>query len=444
VTLKADNLAAALPAAGSPARERYRWAVLFGLTAVFTLNYADRQLLAVLAEPIKQELSLTDTKLGLLTGSVFGLFYTLVGLPVAWVADRTSRVRIVSIGCAVWSVLTAFCGMTHSLIQLAIARSGVAIGEAGGTAPSFSIISDYFGSRNRGRALALFTLGVPIGITCGVAYGAWIGKLWGWRAAFVSLGIPGLIVALLIPALIREPTRGSSDSRDSGSPSTLWATFKLIFRSRMMIFTIAGSCCAATTQTGIMAWMPAFLMRVQGATLAQVGSAYSLFTGAASISGALLTGFLLDRLLPRTAKAYNLIPATALALAFPLFLAAVFAPGPYLCIVLIALVQMLLMSYQVPAFAAVHSLVPPAQRSTASAALLFIFGITSMGIGPLLVGFISDTMHTRLGVGSLRWGLVALSPFFCASATILFAGSRASQHDPGFSQKLRSSLSSGS
>jgi predicted MFS family arabinose efflux permease len=408
--------------------DRRRWVVLAVLTLVYCLNYADRQLLSVLAEPIRKELGLSDTQLGLLTGSIFGLLYGLIGLPVAWLADRTDRTRILAIGCAVWSLFTALCGRAHTFAQLALTRGGVAIGESGGTAPSFSIISDYFPKRNRGRAIAIYMLGVPIGTSFGVTFGAWVTTAFDWRTAFMSLGIPGILVALMLGFLVPEPVRGHAEGLPQDSPAPILRTLRLMFKSRMLVFTIVGSSFAATSQLAMIVWTPAFLMRVQSVTLRELGTYYSLFTALGSVSGTLLIGTLLDRSLRVTPRAYGLIPAIAMVGTIPVFLSALFVQEPILSIILMAISQLLVSAYQVPAFAALHSVVPSAQRSIASAALLLILALTATLGGPLLIGSVSDVIRSSAGTQSLRWAFSLLTPFLCAAASLFYISSRSASH----------------
>lgn len=192
-------------AAGSQGRRYLAVAMLGG---VYTLSFLDRQLLSILAEPVKAELGLSDTQLGLLTGFMFALFYTLFGVPVAWLADRGNRVRIVAAACALWSLFSAGCGLAQNFVQLALARTGAGIGEAGGSPPSYAIIADYFPPEERGRALALYSLGIPLGTTAGAALGGWIASTYGWRSAFISIGLVGIVFALVVLLTVAEPRRG--------------------------------------------------------------------------------------------------------------------------------------------------------------------------------------------------------------------------------------------
>ena len=360
----------------------YSAAALSVLTLVYVLNYLDRQLLAVLAEPIRKELHLSDTELGLLTGTIFALFYATFGIPAAWLADRTNRIRLVAVACAGWSVFTALCGRAHSFAQLALARVGVGIGESGGVAPSFSVIADYFPIHRRGTAIAVFTLGIPLGSALGVAYGAWAASQFGWRSAFLSLAIPGLVLAACLPLLVKEPRRGAYDGESDTRSVSALATIRLYIRSARLRWVVTASAVSAFIMYIQLAWTPAYLMRVKGMSLAQMGEFYSPCVGAAVCLGSLFSGLAFDRLLRRTARAYGLISALSALAALPFFLAGLWISDWRLALPLLGMSQLLTVMYQVPAVAATQNLVPPAQRATASAILFFCLNSSPWVSGP--------------------------------------------------------------
>ncbi len=230
----------ASPAAGPPASGAYPYLVVFVLAVAYMLNFVDRQLLSILVEPIKADLGLNDTQIGLLTGLMFALFYTFFGIPVALIADRSHRVRLIALSCAVWSLFTALSGFAKGFASLAAARIGVGIGEAGCSPPSYSLISDYFPPNRRGRALALYVLGIPAGSFVGVALGGWIADAFGWRAAFFILGGAGLVFAPILLTVVREPARGRLD--ETAGPETpqrgsVFETLAYFWRSPVFVLT---------------------------------------------------------------------------------------------------------------------------------------------------------------------------------------------------------------
>jgi predicted MFS family arabinose efflux permease len=393
---------------------------------VYCLNYVDRQLLAVLAEPIRKDINLTDTQIGFLTGTVFALFYAAFGVPIAWLADRTKRTRIVAIACAMWSVFTAACGFAHNVSQLALARIGVGIGEAGGVAPSFSVIADYFSAKRRGTAIAVFTLATPIAGAVAVAWGAHAAGMFGWRFAFKALAIPGLLLALLLPVVIREPLRRADESGLEGSVAVpLVGTIRLILATPRLYLLIVGSCFSAMIQYVLLAWTPTFLLRVRGMSLHDLGSYYSIVVGLSVMCASLLSGVMLDRLRQRTPGAYGLIPAVTAVLALPFYAAALMCPSWQAALPLFAVSQFFTVCFQAPAVAAVQSFVPAIQRSTASSLFLLCINLAAVGFGPLYVGAVSDLALPYYGINSLQIALFAVIPMFLLAAVFNFLAARA-------------------
>jgi MFS family permease len=397
--------------------DRYRYFVAVSLCVVYTFNFLDRQFLSILAEPVKHALHLTDTQLGMLTGLMFALFYTVFGIPVAALADRYNRVRIVSVACGLWSLFTAACGLASGFATLAIARMGVGVGEAGGAAPSYSIISDYFPPHERGVGLAIFSLGVPIGTMLGAASGGWIAAHYGWRTAFLVLGAAGLALAPILPLVVREPARGRMDlprgtSVDGGSSASVFATIKVFVRSPTLVLTACSSGLTAVILYGLLSWMPAYLIREQGMSLSQIGTSYSLVAGATIGIGTLIGGYVIDRVAPRRPFLYALLPGTAVLLGLPFLFglatartwsaALLFMAGPYV----------LLNCYLAPALTVIQNGVTAHQRGAAGAIFLFVLNIIGLGCGPLLIGVASDHFAPVYGVHALRMALLCLAPVF--------------------------------
>jgi predicted MFS family arabinose efflux permease len=391
----------------------YGWVVVATLCVVYSFNYLDRQFLSVLAEPVKRELHLSDAQLGLLTGPAFALFYTAFGIPVASLADRGHRTRIIAGACALWSLFTACCGLAGSFATLALFRIGVGVGEAGGSPPAYSIISDYFPPASRGRALAVYSLGVPIGSMFGAASGGLIAAHYGWRAAFLALGAMGLILAPIILAVVREPRRGRLDGAAPllARPSFVAAIGAFLGRPKLL-FTALAAGLTAFVGYAAQIWGPAFLMREKGMTLEQVALWYSLAIGISGVTGTWLSGFLVDRLGARRPSAYALAPGIAILICLPFFLGYVFAPGWPAALAFVMAISLLQIMYLPAALAVVQNSVPASQRVTSGAFLLFVLNLIGLGGGPPFVGFLSDHFRPRLGVHALQAALVWLGPIF--------------------------------
>jgi MFS family permease len=410
--------------AAAPVRARpYAYVVLGVLLIVYILNYLDRQLVSILVEPIRKELGFTDTQLGLITGLVFAAFYSICGVPVAWMADRMNRVRIVAVACGLWSLFTGACGLAGSFAQLALARVGVGIGEAGGVPPSYAILSDYFPPFRRGLAMGLFSLGIPLGVFFGGAYGAWAAGHWGWRGAFMSLAVPGILLAVALPLVVREPVRGNLDpDHAEGERLALGATIAAFVKDPVLVLTALGCSLSGVAGYTLQSWSPAFLMRVQGASIAQVGEVYSPLIGLSIGLGIFGSGWIADRLGVRSLRAYALVPAVCFTLAFPLYLLALAAPGWLPSTLLLAIPQGLAFSYLAPAVAVVQNLAPPRQRASFSALLLLFLNFL-IGCGPFYVGMVSDWAKPQYGDASLKVALYALIPFFVLGVACNYAAS---------------------
>jgi len=405
----------------------YSWFVLFLLTLVFTSNFLDRQILAILAEPIKAELGLSDTQIGLLTGLTFALFYTAFGIPVAWLSDRTNRVRIVAISCFLWSVFSAACGLAHNFWQLALARIGVGIGEAGGSPPSHSLISDYFPPDQRGTALAVFALGIAVGPTLGTLVGGLVTDAHGWRMAFYVVAAPGVLLALLVALFIREPIRGRLDPQPSkpAAETSLFSAISLFAATPVLRMTAISCGLAAFVGYSMSAWMPSFLIRNKGIDLQELAWFYGIATGIASAIGTILAGWLSDRLSRKTPRAYGLVPGVGFLIAAPFFAAAIFAPDWRVTLALIIIPTFVSNMFFAPAIAVVQNAAPAARRGVSSALLLFVLNLFGLGLGPLYVGAISDAAAPHYGDDSLLIALAALLPIYALTVLAHFGAANA-------------------
>lgn len=400
--------------------DRYSYVVAAFLCLVYTFNFLDRQFLTVLAEPVRRDLHLSDTQLGMLTGLMFALFYTICGIPIAALADRTNRVRVMAVACGLWSLFTALCGFAGGFASLALARIGVGVGEAGGSAPSYAIIADYFPPEKRGTGLAIYSLGVPLGTILGAASGGWIAAHYGWRTAFLVLGGAGVLLAPLIPLVVREPVRGAMDPvvTAPAAPS-LGAAIRYFLGDPVLMLTALSAGLTAFVLYGLVNWVPAFLIRERGMALGQLASAYSLVAGLSIGIGTWAGGALVDRLGARNPATYALLPGLAILLSAPFLFGFTAAADWRVALAFLAVPMVLLNMYLAPALALMQNGAPPHYRATMGALLLFTLNLIGLGGGPLFVGMISDATHD-LG-HALQW----LTPFFLLAALCQFANARA-------------------
>jgi len=398
------------------------WTALGVLLIVYMINFMDRQLFAVLQEQIRADLDLDDWQLGLLGGTMFAVFYATMGLPIAWLADRTHRIRLIGAACAVWSVFTALSGAANSFLTMALARIGVATGEAGGVAPSYSVLSDYFPKTRRGLALGIFTIGAPIGLMAGTILGALIADALSWRWAFVILGLPGVLLALVLIAVVREPERGRLDeapAADQAKPRPFDAARAVLTTPTLLLLTAAA---AATSfgGYGLYQWIPSFLQRSQGLPLETVGALLGpIFL--VGVLGAIGGGWLADRIGRTHVSAYAHVPAVSLLLASPFFLAAILAPDGQLSLALLVIPVSLSYAWLGPGLAAVQTLSSPQLRAQTAAIVAFFNNLIGFGLGPLFVGGLSDLLQTSMGEGeALRMAMAAAAASLLIAAGLFF------------------------
>jgi len=412
----------------------YRYLVVWLLVVVYTLNFLDRQLVSVLAEPIRKDLHLTDTQLGMLGGIYFAAFYTFFGIPVGWLADRTKRIWIMSGACAMWSLFTMGCGLAGNFLQLAIMRMGVGIGEAGGSPPSYSLISDYFPPKERGTGLAIYSLGVPLGSMLGAAIGAGIAAKFGWRMAFLAVGAPGVLMALVLLLVVREPKRGGLDVYADGKashepPPPLLSAVAAFFGNRTLLLTALAAGLSAFVGYAGLSWNAPFLMRVKGMSLMQVAAYYSLVLGVTGVIGTFMAGWLADKLSQLDRRWYAWIPAIAFAITIPFWGLILWAPNWPLALLFIAVPALLNNMYLAPALAVVQNAVPPARRTISGATLLFVLNLIGLGGGPLYVGRISDMAKPQWGDHSLAVGYAALIPVVVIAILVQLAAAASIARD---------------
>lgn len=380
------------------------YAVLALLTLIYVCNSMDRHVIALLAEPIRTDLNLSDTQLGLLSGLMFAFFYTVFGVPVGWLADRLGRVKVITIACFAWSICSAAGALSANFVQLALARVGVAIGEAGGSAPSYSLITAKFPARARGHAIGLFHLASPVSTLIGVALCGWIASHYGWRAAVAAVSLPGIVFALLLFTLVKEPVQG-----DTAMPSLLHS-IRDFFKDPVLRLAALTAGLASFGTHAMAAWIPAFLMRVKGISLQEMGMYYGVTSAASFGFGLWFGGWLADRFTAYNPRAYALVPAICLLLAMPLIPLAVMAESWLASMVLWMLPVALAATFLAPAVTLIQNVAPALQRSVFGAIYLLANNLVGLGAGPLYVGIVSDRLEPVHGPWALGMGMLAIIP----------------------------------
>ncbi len=393
---------------------------------VYIFNFIDRQILVILQESIKAELGLSDKQLGLLSGFSFALFYVVCGIPIARWADRYNRVNIVSASLAIWSGMTALCGLAGSFLQLLAARIGVGVGEAGASPPSHSIISDYFSHEQRGRALSVYSVGIYIGILFGFLAGGWINQFFGWRMAFLVVGLPGILLAVIVKLTLREPRRGQSDATENvpGQRGHFVHDMKRLWRLKSFRYASLGAGFNAFLGYGSLNFMPSFAIRLYEVPVGLVGTWLALIVGIGGAAGALLGGFLSDHLSPRDARWVYWVPAVS-TLATAVFLVPTLLSGnQYVMWSIYAIVVVNQAMFLAPTIAAAHALVGPHYRALSSAVVYFVLNIIGLGLGPLAVGTVSDALAPSIGVESIRWAMMTTAVAAAVGAWLYFLAAR--------------------
>lgn len=407
--------------------ERRRRLVLWLMFAAYALNFIDRTIVASIGQAIKVDLKITDTQLGLLGGLYFALLYTVLGIPIARLAERASRVNIMSAAIFVWSGFTALCGAATSYAALAACRFGVGVGEAGLSPPAHSLLSDYYPPERRASALSIYSLGVPVGVMIGAVAGGWLAQNYSWRVAFVTLGLPGVLLALAIKLLVREPVRGAMEPvRPPPPPPYSLASdvretvhvARAMFGNWTLLNMMLGITLVSFAGYGGGAFVQPYWSRTFGLNYAQIGLITGLIGGASQGVGVLLGGFVSDRLARRGSPAwYGFVPATGIALAYPLTLSIYTAGSWQAAATWMLFPGALLNTYMGPTYGVVQNAFPPARRATATAVLFFVLNLVALGLGPPLTGWLIDHLGAFHHANSdLRGVLPALGGLFSADA----------------------------
>lgn len=392
------------------------------LLLVYILNFLDRQIVGILAQPISKDLGLSDTQIGLMTGIAFALFYTGLGIPIARYCDRpsTSRVKVIALCLAVWSAMTALCGAAQSFAQLFLARIGVGIGEAGGTPPAHSLIAQLAPPERRASALSFYQLGPPLGGLIGMVLGGFLADTIGWRWAFVVVGAPGVLLALLVVAILRDPRQdGIVAETAKEADSNFVEAFRDIWSSRANRLILLSVAFAATANFGMLIWGPIYFQRSFGLTAGQTGLWFGLANGLGSALGVWYGGQLGDRMLRRGKQHLMTAPAIAIAASCPLLVLGLLVADWRLAIVLFFPAICLLWLHVGPCYSAVQGLVRPSSRATASASILLMQNLFGLGLGSYAIGAMSDHYKADYGADSVRMVLAVLVGVVTLAAAVL-------------------------
>ena len=379
------------------------------LVVVYTFNFIDRQILAILLPAIKAEFLVDDWVLGFLAGSAFALFYATLGVPIALLADRWNRRNLIAIAVAIWSAMTALSGAAGNIVHLSLARIGVGIGEAGCSPAAHSLISDYYPPKQRSTAMGIFTLGISLGIMIAYLAGGWVAQNIGWREAFFMVGLPGLLLALVVRFTIQEPPRGMSEGKiDSGHRPGVVTVARHLLNRKSFIHLAIGSGLASFGGYAVISFFPSFMIRTHGMSLAEVGLYLGLILGIAGGLGFAGGGYVADKVATRQRKYSLWLVSVATMFAwlfvFPIYL----LDNAYWVLAAFVMPAIFSNFYLATTFAQVQGLVGLRMRAVASALLLFLLNIIGLGLGPMSTGILSDLLRESFGDDSLRYSLLII------------------------------------
>ncbi len=395
--------------------------VLGMLLLVYIFNFVDRQILAILAAPIQAELDLTDGQMGLLGGLAFALLYSTLAVPLAALADRTSRSWVITVSLMLWSGFTALCGLAQGFWHIFLARLGVGIGEAGGVAPSYALIGDYFPSEKRASALSIYSLGIPLGSAAGVLAGGYIAATVDWRLAFLAVGLVGVLIAPVFKLLVRDrPKFAPPRMPQAGAPvSGFRATASLLMRKRSFWFLALGAACSSMLGYGIAFWLPSLLQRSFGFDLIEASRFFGALLLIGGVAGVLVGGILGDRLGSRNKAFYAYLPGIAFILGVPMFALGITSKDAQLAFLLFLLPQALAYVWLGPVLSAVQHLVPPLERATASALFLLVNNLIGLGGGIYALGALSEFLTPIYGDEALRYSMLYSLVLYALAALLM-------------------------
>ena len=399
----------------------HRGVVLAMLLLVYTFNFLDRQILSILAQPVKASLGLNDTELGLLGGLAFAVLYSTLAIPLALLADRTSRTWVITISLGAWSGFTALCGLAQNFTQMFLFRLGVGVGEAGGVAPSYALISDYYPPDRRARALSIYSLGIPLGAAAGALLGGYIAQTVEWRTAFLVVGLLGLAIAPLFRLVVKDPPRPAS----AAAQAPVGHVFRILTRKPSFWLLSFGAAAGSMCGYGIAFWLPSLMMRSFGLDLIGVGQFFGALLLTGGVAGVLFGGWLGDRLGGRDRRYYALVPALSYIAGTPLFVAGVLSSHWAVALALFIVPQALVYVWLGPVLTSVQHLVPAHMRATASASFLLINNLIGLGLGSSAIGALSDALKPGFGPDALRYAIaIGLGMYLVAGLLMLLASRR--------------------
>jgi len=407
-----------------------RFRVLAILVVVYTFNFIDRQIVGILAIPIKADLGLSDTQLGLMGGLAFALFYTGLGIPVAMLADRFNRTWIMTAALTIWSAMTAASGLAQNFWQLFAARLGVGVGEAGGVAPAYSLISDMFPPGQRARALSIYSFGIPIGSALGIVFGGVIASLIDWRFAFFAVGLAGIVLAPIFKLTVKEPARGQYDrQREHKEPPALKAILQSLLGKPSFWLISLGAACSSMMGYGLFFWLPSFFVRSHQLTLLNASLFYGAILLIGGLAGIWAGGWMADRFGQAKRTRYLTIPALAFLATVPFYVLGILSPTLVLTFAVMLVPTAMGLIWLGPVISAIQHLVRPDMRATASAIFLFINNLIGIGVGTWAIGALSDFLTGAFGDDSLRYSILAGTGFYVLAAGLFFLASRWLEQD---------------
>ncbi len=422
-----------------PESTAYLGWVMFTLVLVYTFNFVDRSIISILAIPIQEELEVSDMQIGLMRGLAFAILYSTLGVPVAWLADRHNRVWIIGLALALWSGMTAVCGLAGNALQLFFARMGVGVGEAGGIAPSYSIIADYFPPHKRATMLGIFSMGIPIGSAVGIVFGGVMAALYGWRMAFFVIGGLGVLLAPLFILTVREPKRGRFDKPGAKIEKASFSQVFALLLSKKSFWLISfGAAASSIVGYGAFAWIPKFLVLTFGVELPEfmsflpgwmtpnpnpiiyVSYYFGLVMLIGGVIGIFLGGFLADKFGTKNKSAYVIVPALAFLITAPFYMTGMMLSSLGLLFFVLLFPVALSLAWLGPVVSSIQHIVPTSMRATATAIFLLINNLLGLAIGDPLIGRISDVLKPSYGDDSLRYAIFVCSALYILASVLFF------------------------
>jgi MFS family permease len=415
--------------------KKYAWYALWLLFLVNLLNYFDRNLITILMEPIRKDLSLSDAQSGMLMGLAFAVIYSILGVPVARIADRGLRVTVLSVSLAVWSGMTTLCGFANSFATMFLARLGVGVGEAGGLPSTHALVAEYFPAQKRGLAMSIVAVGGSVGLLLGLILGGLLHGAFGWRYAFMIAGAPGLLLAATLMLTLREPRASQPSANALVRQNTRDALRELWGRKAYVLLTL-GLGIATIGAYGHQTWIPTFLIRSFNLTTAQTGVLYGLASAPAALLGVLFGGVLTDRLSRKDARWPLWITAISFATMVPIALLFFLAPSvptltsqPLLVVALSIPIAMLGVMWTAPCFALIQNLAGARLRATAAAAFMLVTNLVGLSIGPAATGLLSDSLAPAFGADALRYALAIMTLPYLVGVTLFLMATRTVKAD---------------